>query len=176
MAKMMPKVQMKGSRVSDTWEQGRSDGWGAAGAAGPVVASGVRAGGHRVLSHDLSCLPGGLWFQLIPSSFPSFPCLPQFCKDPYLAPDSQNTGLLWAAQDPQGHRRERRDRGREGGRNGYETANEKLPYNTGSSDWCSMISRGGIGGRCGRKVREEGNIGMLMADSCCCAAETNTTL
>ena len=125
--------------MSDTWKQGRSDGWDAAEATGPVVASGVHAGGHRVLSRDLSCLPGGLWFQLFPSSFPSFPCLPRFCKDPYLAPDSQNTGLLWAAQNSQGHRRERRDRGREGGKNGCETANEKLPYNTGSSDWCSMM-------------------------------------
>lgn len=122
--------------MSDTWKQGRADGWGAAEAAGPVVASGVRADGHRVLSRDLSCLPGGLWFQLIPSSFP---CLPRFCKDPYLAPDSQNTGLLWAAQNPQGHRRERRDRGREGGKNEYETANEKLLDNTGSSDWCSVM-------------------------------------
>ena len=28
----------------------------------------------------------------------------------------------------------------------------------------------------GRQVPEEGNICILMADSCCCMAETNTTL
>ena len=28
----------------------------------------------------------------------------------------------------------------------------------------------------GKEVQEGGNIGILLADSCCCVAETNTTL
>ena len=48
----------------------------------------------------------------------------------------------------------------------------KLLYNTGSSARCSVTTyRGGMGGR-----EEGGNICILMADSCSCMAETNTTL
>ena len=34
----------------------------------------------------------------------------------------------------------------------------------------------GCGGRCGREEQEGGETCILMADSCCCTAETNTTL
>lgn len=33
---------------------------------------------------------------------------------------------MWAAQSPHGHRRGRKDRGREGGKKDYEAANEKM--------------------------------------------------
>ena len=50
--------------------------------------------------------------------------------------------------------------------------------NTESSAWCSVTTyRGGIGGGRGKKeAQEEGNICMLMANSCYCTTETNTVL
>ena len=52
-----------------------------------------------------------------------------------------------------------------------QAASSKLMYNTGSPAQRSvMTSRGGRG------AQEEGDTRALIADSCCCSAETNTTL
>ena len=55
-----------------------------------------------------------------------------------------------------------------------QTASGKLPYNTGSSAWCSVMTWGEMGG--GREAQEGGDICIHMADSSCCAAEINTIL
>ena len=55
-------------------------------------------------------------------------------------------------------------------------ARGKLLYNTGSSTQCfdDLEGWGGVGS--GREVQEGGDICILMADSCYCMVETNTTL
>ena len=57
-----------------------------------------------------------------------------------------------------------------------QIATGKLPYSPRSSVRCSvMTGRGRIGVR-GKEAHEGGDIGILIADSCRCTAETNTTL
>ena len=53
-------------------------------------------------------------------------------------------------------------------------AGEKLLFNTGSPDWCSVMTwRGGVGeGRVAQKGRD---VCVLRGDLHCCTEETNTT-
>ena len=94
------------SRTNDAWKQGRAEVLlpdvaprpPAAEATGPVAASGVHPDDHGVLSHDLSCLPAGLWF--LPFSPASLdPVRAHICSR------RSSPGLLWAAENPDGHRR-----------------------------------------------------------------------
>ena len=56
-----------------------------------------------------------------------------------------------------------------------ERASGKLPYSTGASAWCSvMTQRAGRGGEGRFKGREY--MYTYRADALCCMAETNTTL
>ena len=52
-----------------------------------------------------------------------------------------------------------------------QIASGKLLYNTGRSNKCSTMTYRG-----GKEIRGEGDKCVLMADSPCCTAETNTTL
>ena len=56
-----------------------------------------------------------------------------------------------------------------------QSTDEKLLYYTGSSAWHSVMTwKGGI--RVLEEAQEGGDICIIMADSCCSMAETNTTL
>ena len=57
-----------------------------------------------------------------------------------------------------------------------EIVSRKLLYNTGSSDWCSVMTQRGRIGVDGRAAQGGGDIPVLIADSHCSMAETNTTL
>ena len=84
-----------------------------------------------------------------------------------------------------GHRRRRR--GGKGGTNSESNTETyallyveqitggKLLYNTKSSTWCSVTTLEGWDRGWGR-VQDGGDTCILMADSCCYMAETNTTL
>ena len=52
---------------------------------------------------------------------------------------------------------------------------EKVLYKTGSTVWHSVVTYRGWGGGEGREAQEGGDICIIMADLCCCMAETNTT-
>ena len=54
-------------------------------------------------------------------------------------------------------------------------AGEKLLYNTGNSAWHSVVTSG-VGWGEGRGAQDQGDIHIIMADSPCGMAETNTTL
>ena len=56
-----------------------------------------------------------------------------------------------------------------------ETDSGKLLYNTGSSVWCSVMTRGVGWGR-KREAQEGGDICILIADSHYCMEETNMAL
>ena len=52
-----------------------------------------------------------------------------------------------------------------------QIASGKLPYNTGSSTWCSVMTKEG-----GWEAQGRGDICIHIADSCCCRSEIHTTL
>ena len=56
-------------------------------------------------------------------------------------------------------------------------AGEKLPYNTGNPVWhIVMTQRNRMVWGKGKEAQQGGNICIIMADTCCCMAETNTIL
>ena len=58
-----------------------------------------------------------------------------------------------------------------------QTASRKLLYNTGNSTRCSVTTRtGGMGAAGGRLKWEGKDVCTHIVDSCCCIAETSTTL